>query len=352
MPEYTRDTATYCALNKCFGYKPAKAKAMLEEGVSPESLLPGQAMSEGIIGWAEDEISDCIGKGIAIVTAKDKEYPPLLSECPDAPLALYIKGTLPSNRNALSIVGTRKPDGYGLEMCDRIVDALHRTGSPPAIVSGLAYGIDAQAHKRTLLRQGITVAVMGTGLDSVYPGRHAWLADRIAEHGGCLISDFPLGQAPLAVNFLRRNRIIAGISGCTVVVQSPKKGGSMVTATQAFSYGRDLYAVPGRIGDGLNDGCNYLISSQMAGCICDPEVFAGYFREDGSAPLKPPTDIFGDDDKGGILHTLSSKGPMDSESLQDATRLPMKRFAALLAELEIEGKIHMEDGFHWSIKIN
>lgn len=363
MPAYTKDKTLFCALNRIFGFKPSGIKAMIEDGAPPESLLPDDATRKGTISWAEDEISRCIGLGISIVTIADPEYPAALKECPDAPLLLYIRGTWPEGKKALSVVGTRHPDEYGLRMCDRIIDSVHRTGNPPVIISGLAYGVDVQAHKRTLLRQGTTVAVMGTGADRIYPKSHEWLAGKIMEHGGCLISDFPLGEAPLPVNFLKRNRIIAGLSECTVVIQSPKKGGSMVTATQAFSYGRDVYAIPGRLDDGKSEGCNYLIAAEMAGCICDTDRFSLYFREEkdvtashnggGGNHRAGDCCIFGgeDGDMEKILRILSDGGGKSTEFLLSETGMAIENLTAALTELEIDGKICKEDGFNWSIKI-
>ena len=346
-----REIIIFCALNRLYGYRPGKQKNMIENGIEPESLMPpGRAGSE-LAAWAENEISECRRKGISVLPLTSPSYPELLRECPDAPLFLYIKGMLPAGKRLLSVVGTRSPDDYGIESCSRLIDSVHSVGNPPAVVSGLAYGIDKQAHMQTLERQGTTLAVLGTGIDITYPRRHEWLARKIVESEGCLISDFPLGEPPIPVNFLRRNRIIAGLSCCTVVVQSPKKGGSMVTATQAFSYGRDLYAVPGRTDDSLNSGCNYLIASNMAGCICEPEIFSMYFWEkgDGKNTATAPEPEPGE--RGKILKALYGKGRKDTETLAALTGIGPDRLNILLTELEMEGKIRTGDGFNWHIKI-
>ena len=355
------ETVIFCALNKIFGFTPAKVRQAMENGVKPEAIIPPEKRRAGIIGWAEDEIAGCIRQGIETIPLCDGRYPGILKECPDAPLLLYIKGVIPEGTdNAVSVVGTRRPDRYGLETCERIVASLQGTRHPPAIVSGLAYGIDKQAHLSAIRNNGITMAVMATGADRIYPRPHEWVAKAIIDHGGCLISDFPLGSEPLPVHFLRRNRIIAGISKATIVIESPIKGGSMVTASQAFSYGRELYAVPGRIGDRLSEGCNYLIAADMAGCISG----TGLFRitpataqlpyetpVDEAAPRQHPSPGSPDDEAGRLLHAMQGHGPSDTESLRLVTGIPYGRLTALLSEMEIDGKIWMEDGYNWRIKI-
>ena len=165
----------------------------------------------------------------------------------------------------VAVVGTRDISPYGREWCERIVHALARTSPKPLIVSGLAIGTDICAHKAALEASLPTIAVMATGTDTIYPYRHRQIAEKMSGTQGCaLVTDYPPGTAPLPVNFLRRNRIIAGLSHATILVESKIKGGGMMTCRLAFSYDRDVYALPGRADDLRSQGCNHLIRARMA----------------------------------------------------------------------------------------
>ena len=206
----------------------------------------------------------------------DPGYPALLRECPDAPLLLYVRSATPAaelfaERPAVAVVGTRDPSLYGQECCRRIVQALGEAPIPPTVVSGLALGVDVTAHTAALAGGLPTVAVSPTGIDDIYPRRHSAFAERLAATPGCaIVTDYPPGTVPRAFNFLRRNRIIAGLAGATVLVESRSKGGGMITARLAADYGREVFAVPGRIDDLRSQGCNRLIREQVAAPVTDP----------------------------------------------------------------------------------
>ena len=196
----------------------------------------------------------------------------MLKECEDAPAGLYIRSSsspeeLWNNRRRISVIGTRDLSPYGREWCERIVGSLadipHK--DRPVIVSGLALGVDICAHSAALKYGLPTIAVMATGPETVYPGRHRHIADEISNSSGsALITDYPPETAPLAIHFLRRNRIIAGLSEATVLVESKIKGGGMMTARLADSYNRTVFALPGRVDDTRSQGCNHLIRSRIA----------------------------------------------------------------------------------------
>lgn len=170
----------------------------------------------------------------------------------------------------VAVVGTRGLTYYGKDWCGRIVQAMSRAAIKPLIVSGLALGVDVTAHKAALDAGLPTVAVMATGIDDLYPSRNKDVGESIASTPGCaLVTDYPPGTAAVRINFLRRNRIIAGICRATILVESKIRGGGMMTARLAASYGRDVYALPGRIDDPVSQGCNLLIRENVAEQIGD-----------------------------------------------------------------------------------
>ncbi|MBI1257470.1 MAG: DNA-protecting protein DprA [Chloroflexi bacterium] len=195
--------------------------------------------------------------GARLLTPEDAEFPSLLKNLPDPPLALYVRGTLTAQDDlALSIVGTRKATPYGRDASAYFARQLAQQGV--TIISGLAHGIDSAAHRGALDVGGRTLAVMGCGIDRIYPSDNAELARQIIEHGA-LISEFPVGSKPEARHFPRRNRIISGLSLGVLVVEAPEQSGAMITATLAAEQGRDVFAVPGSIFSGASGGTNRLI---------------------------------------------------------------------------------------------
>ena len=223
------------------------------------------------------ELEKIGGLGARFIGFEDDDYPSLLRECPDCPLGIYVRsgGPLPEifdMRPCVAVVGMRDLSPYGREWCTRLVRSMAATKTPPIIVSGLAYGVDAVAH-RTALECGMgTVGVMATGIETIYPYSHRELANRIlAVPCGALVTDYPCGTAPVALNFVRRNRIIAGLAMATVVIESKPKGGSLITARYSTEYNREVFALPGRIDDCRSMGCNSLIDRGMATIIASPD---------------------------------------------------------------------------------
>lgn len=282
-----------CALNKVFGNWPVEGRELIERFGMPSAVfgIPESELREAL--GKREELSGAIGikaleesaaelarlreKGGRFIGFPDDDYPSMLRECPDFPLGIYVKSSGPPTaifemRPCIAVVGTRDISPYGKEWCIRLVRSLANTLTPPVIVSGLALGTDAVAHA-TALDCGLgTVGVMATGLDKIYPYSHIPLADRIVQDPcGALVTDYPCGTSPLALNFIRRNRIIAGLCMATIVVESKRKGGSLVTARYAVDYNRSLFALPGRIDDARSCGCNSLIASGMAEIIADPD---------------------------------------------------------------------------------
>lgn len=200
---------------------------------------------------AAEELLLAEKEDVRVVMRDDADYPRLLRETFDAPPVLYCRGAL-DGRPSVAIVGSRKADAYGLTTAERFGRGIASRGV--AVVSGMAYGIDAAAHRGALDADGPTIAVLGSGLLNVYPREHARLAQRIADSGGAVLSEFPLRAKPLQKNFPQRNRIIAGLSLGTLIVEAGLKSGSLITARLAADYGRIVWAVPNRAGDPLAEG--------------------------------------------------------------------------------------------------
>lgn len=292
---------------------------------------------------AEEELRYIEKHHINICSIEDHNYPLLLRECIDAPLVFFYKGTLKTENHSkyLAIVGTRKASDRCRERVGQIVRELSTAGQPPVIVSGLAFGIDGSAHQ-ACLQQGLkTYAVLGHGLHTVYPASHRGMAEKIITQGGALISEFPCRSTILPVNFLRRNRIIAGICHSTLIAESAEKGGAMATARMAHSYQRDVLAIPGRPEDKMSAGCNLLIKQNIAALVengKDVSTALGLLP----APVPYQTELNfleGDENEVPILRLLTEKGCLDIDSLSHDSGIPVHELAALLLKLELENKV-------------
>lgn len=235
----------------------------------PFSCFSGRINSRAL-EQAEKEYERLRGQGVQFVDIFDPHYPAVLRECPDAPLLLYIRSNTPvrklfNSRPLISVVGTRDLSLYGKEWCTRIIKEIAATGASPCIVSGLALGVDITAHMAALAFGLPTIGVSPVGIDSIYPARHRTAAEKIiAREGGAIITDYPPSTTPYPGNFLRRNRIIAGLSSATILIESKAKGGGMMTARLASGYGRDVLVLPGRIDDVRSQGCNALVREKIA----------------------------------------------------------------------------------------
>jgi DNA processing protein len=303
---YSDEHVALCALNKIFGYHPALATTLIEQAGSavacfsgdyvPETpdpaVIPGPdrgsphpelycQLTPSSLDWARKELENIDSSGFRFLTIIDEDYPSALRECETPPIGLYLNGcSSPTEifglRPMIGFVGTRDISPYGRLWCQKLVRALSDAPIQPCIVSGMALGADGIAH-RTALECGLTtIGVMPTGIESVYPYSHQRLAIDIVSRPGCgLVTDYPIGTSPVALNFLRRNRIIAGLVSAVVVVESKTRGGSLMTARYACDYNREVFALPGRIDDVRSAGCNSLIHTQMARIINSPEELVG-----------------------------------------------------------------------------
>ena len=254
----------------------------------------------------------------------------------------------------VSVVGTRKPTPYGLEFCNRFIDEIGDYFADAIIVSGLAYGIDAAAHKKALDTGLNTVAVVAHGLNMIYPAANRNIAKEIIHSGGSILSEYPFGTKPFKPNFLSRNRIVAGLSDVTVVVESNIKGGAMSTANFAFMYNRDVMALPGRSTDELSSGCNLLIRKNKAHLI---ESAADFIETTGWLPLDIPVnqkqrnlfpELQGDEKR--IYEMLkNNRDPVQIDLLVQQTGISASKLLIILTELEFDGIIMRHPGNRFSI---
>ena len=236
--------------------------------VSSNKIL-NQINSISLLNDAEKIIKNCNDNNIKLVSYKDIGYPKNLFHCIDAPIVLYCKGKMEPNKyNLISIVGTRNCSNYGLDQCKELINFLKPYNI--AIVSGLAYGIDVFAHNRANSLGIANYAVLGSGINNIYPKAHLKESE-IISNNGMLISEFLPNTGPRSYNFPKRNRIIAGMSKCTIVVESPKKGGAMITARLANDYNREVFAIPGNNNQTKSFGANWLIENHQATILNRPE---------------------------------------------------------------------------------
>lgn len=335
----------WLALSLTRGLGGESARRLLQEFGSPEAVFA--APTGSLKSIVKADVAAEIAKGIdesslatvqewlqdasnRIVTLADSEYPRSLLNIPDPPLLLYVKGRLDLlNRPAMAVVGSRNATPQGLRNAEAFSRSLSEAGL--CIVSGLAHGIDAAAHRGALQGQGSSIAVVGTGLDKVYPAANRDLAHALATDG-TLISEFPLGTPPLAANFPRRNRLISGMSIGCLVVEANMQSGSLITARLATEQGRDVFAIPGSIHAPQSKGCHALIR-QGAKLV---EIAQDILEELGSQLAAPPAKTPGDGP--GLLDHLGFD-PVDIDTLAMRSGLTMAELSAMLLTLELEGRV-------------
>lgn len=278
-----------------------------------------------------------------ILTWEDAHYPSLLKEIHDPPPILLVKGSLqPLNTTQIAIVGSRNPTYAGLEITRTFTRDLVVAGL--TITSGLALGIDAASHQSALDHQGVTIGVLGTGIDKIYPLRHKKLAERMVAEGSTIISEFPLGTAPKAENFPRRNRIISGLSLGTVVIEATQKSGSLITARLAAEQGRDVFAIPGSIHNVQAQGCHLLIQ-QGAKLTQTPQEILEELRvpyrscqppEIETAPLTTQNSL---DAPSQLLLECIGSSAISVDQLVERTNLPAHIVSSVALQLELQGFI-------------
>lgn len=314
-------------------------KSSLEKIPGIGSSFAAAVLNHTIFDRAEEEILFIEKNNITPIFYLDKNYPKRLTHCEDSPILLYFKGT--ANLNAektISIVGTREATDYGKTICETLITdlAIHNV----TIVSGLAYGIDICAHRAALENNLPTICALAHGLDRVYPAIHRSTAEKMLENGGWL-SDFTSKTIPDRENFPRRNRIVAGISDATIVVESKKGGGSLITANIANSYSRDVFAFPGKIDDVCSEGCNNLIKQNKAALIqsaADIVYIMGWEQTKISKnPIQKKLFIELKAEEEILVTILKEKNATTIDDICFAANMPMSKVSSLLLTLEFSG---------------
>ncbi len=290
---------------------------------------------------------------IEIITIFDQNYPHLLKHIPDAPVFLFKKGAFDFNRKRyLSIVGTRKITTYGKAFTKEFTGDLK--DFEPVIVSGMAYGVDIQAHKSALENDLITVAVMGTSFKQIYPSSHRKYYEQILEKGAVL-SEYFSTDKPDRNYFLQRNRIIAGISQATVVVESGAKGGALVTAEMAFAYNRDVFALPGRVTDTYSKGCNMLINRNVAKILLSAAQLAQDLQwekpqtREQAKPVQKQLFVNLSPEEQKIADILAQNGKIHLDELAIAAEMSVSKLSQHLLMLELNGVVKSLPGKYYEL---
>jgi len=330
------------------GVGPRRIRELASRGHLPDALghpeghadLLGAAAREALRSGAarrraEDEARRAAALAIRVVGFQEPEYPDLLLRCYDPPPVLYVRGRLDraGGCSSVAIVGSRRASTAGCVLARAMARDLSVVGL--TVVSGLARGVDTAAHRGALDGHGRTVAVLGSGLDRMYPPENAALAEAIAASGGAVVSEFPLGSAPLPDNFPRRNRVIAGWSRSTVVVEAAERSGALVTARCALDEGRDVLAVPGHPSQRGSAGANQLIRDGAVLVRGAEDVLLEL-----GLPSAPAEQAVADQ----VLGSLRSDAPSSLDDLQARSGWPTPQLLARLAELELQGRVRRLPG--------
>lgn len=326
-------------LDEAWRARPAALRAVLDER-AVESLLRVRAALD-----VDRELERIHGLGIEVLAQDDPGYPFHLAQIPAPPPVLYLRGALlPADRTAVAIVGTRRATSYGRAVAARLAGELAEAGI--TIVSGLALGVDGAAHDAALRAGGRTLAVLGSGLDIIYPGEHRRLAERIAEQGA-LLSDYAPGRKPDARNFPARNRIISGLSRGVIVVEAPERSGALITADFAADQGRDVMAVPGSILTAASAGCHRLLRDGAKVVTGAADVLAelGLDGDAAAAVIQQPLPL--DEDERLILALLTGE-PQHIDEVAAASQLPIAKLGGLLTTMELKGSIRNAGAQHYA----
>ena len=357
------ELACWIALNRVPGIGPASFRALLDffhEDVEAAWKAERKELAQAGITQRtidnllklrstitpQQELEKLAKLRIRVITWKDALYPPLLREIDDAPPVLYTYGKLTeADRFALAVVGTRNSSTYGLQVTERIVTELAK-GSV-TIVSGLALGIDTIAHTAALDAGGRTIAVMASGLDTIYPPTNRALAHRIVESGqGVILSEYPLGVKPEGGNFPARNRIISGLSMGVLVVEAPPKSGALITVEHALKQGREIFAVPGSILSSRSAGTNKLIQDGARAVMEVKDIIEALNLFMIPEQIEMQTALPDNDEERALLALLSHE-PCHIDDLIRETELPAMTVSSTLTMMELKGIIRQVGGMQY-----
>src|SRR5574344_2751042 len=361
-----------CALSKVFFNNPVAGRALLELYPTVKEIFEAddetidnalcrrgygaKLHSKGLLDWAEKEALWYEEKKVRIIDISSKDYPQKLLDCQDAPFVLYFKGNGNlNNARSLGVVGTRLASLYGSDSCKTLISSFSDNAYNPLIVSGLAIGIDITAHRAALENGMETVAVLPCGIDLIYPASHRDDAIKMISGGG-ILTEFPRETPALRRNFLQRNRIIAGMTQGLLVAETRVYGGSMSTVEYASSYGREIFAVPGRICDANSYGCNYLISKNIASICVNtatiPKELGWAATSQTDIAMQPDLFSGAENKRKKILLTLTLGTPRSIDYLVQNTGLDFNTVSLILLELELEGDVVADEKGEYTLNRN
>ncbi|MBD3390802.1 MAG: DNA-protecting protein DprA [Chitinivibrionales bacterium] len=354
----------WVALNSVKGLGPVRFKHLLERCGSPDAVFKESRSSLSRMGdisdevaarirdaqtlaRAEEQVNEAEVRGIRILTLADPDYPSFLKEIYAPPPVLFVRGATEAfDKHAVAVVGTRNATHYGEKAAAHLVKELTARGL--ATVSGLARGIDTCAHRTSLDNGGVTIAVLGSGVDHVYPASNRDLAEHIIENG-VVISEFPLKTPPEAYNFPRRNRIISGLAAGVVVVEAGKRSGALITARYALQQGRDVFAVPGSIFSDKSDGTFNLIKSgatpvRSAADIAEVIEVVRHRVPMESVPsaTRPPLELLSEAERAVLTHLCDE--PLRMDQIVDRTKKVVSELFDILLNLELKGVVKQVAG--------
>lgn len=303
---------------------------------------------------AEEEMEFIEKNHIKVLVIGEEDYPLRLAECEDAPLVLYYLGNCDLNAmKVISIVGTRHCTDYGRGICQHFMHDLAQIFPDTLVVSGLAYGVDIAAHRATLENGMSTVGVLAHGLDTIYPPLHRHTASQMVHQGG-LLTEYMSHCLVAKSNFVRRNRIVAGMSDATIVVESAAKGGALITADIAFSYNRTVAAFPGKVENPYSIGCHNLIRKNIASLITSADDLLELLQWITQPAANQPRqlELFQDltDEEKNIIEFMKDKDDVLANNLAVGTGLPFEKVTAALLELEFKGLIQVLGGNRYKLR--
>lgn len=337
-PVHAKNLLAYCGSAEAV-FSATKSQLLQIPGIGSKTVEA--VLNTTALRRAEEEINFVEKHGIEVLFFSDKNYPNRLKNCYDSPILLYFKGKADLNQpKIISVVGSRNATEYGRSLCKQICEILAPYNV--LIVSGLAYGIDVAIHKECISQRITTVGVLGHGLDRLYPQVHKSVSQKMVLNGG-LLSEFPILTNPDRQNFPQRNRIIAGISDATLVVEASIKGGALITAEIANSYNKDVFAFPGRTNDLLSEGCNFLIKTNRAGLINNAKDLIYYLNWDEQittvkkqVQISMPINLTANEHK--VIDVLQY-GQLSIDELCITLSIQQSKLAIVMLTLEMQGLI-------------
>jgi DNA processing protein len=328
---------THCGSAKAVFQTKATQLAAID-GVG--SFLLRSLKDKTVFEKANLELEFIKSNGINTVCFQDEKYPERLKHCIDGPLLLFTSGKIDlKNRKIISIVGTRQVTSYGTEFCRKLIEDL--APLDPIIVSGFAYGVDILAHQLAMEHNLQTIGVVAHGLNQIYPKNHKKYVAKVEDNGG-FVTEFWSSSNPDKENFVRRNRIVAGMSEATIVIESADRGGSLITANMANDYNRDVFAVPGRVTDKYSQGCNNLIKTQKANVLtgaADLVYILNWDIQKETKPVQKQLFVTLEDDEQKVYDYLLKTGKELMDIIALRCDFPIYKISGMLLNMELKGVV-------------